>query len=50
MDPDPTLNRNDEKMYLYFRKVGIKFDLINHGFKLEFVDSGFYFIQMKIIL
>ena len=29
---------------------GIKFDLINHHFKLEFVDSGFYFVKDKIIL
>ena len=30
---------------LYFRWVGSKFDLINHHFKLEFVDFGLYFIQ-----
>ena len=34
-----------KKIYLYFRQVGIKFDLINHYFKLEFVDSGLYFVQ-----
>ena len=25
--------------------VGMKFDLINHHFMLEFVDSGLYFVQ-----
>ena len=39
LDPDPTLNRNKEKIYLYFRQVGIKVKL-----KLEFVNSGFYFV------
>ena len=29
---DPTLNRNEEKIYLYFRLVGIKVDLLNHHF------------------
>ena len=32
-------------MKLYFWSVGIKFDLITHNFKLEFVDSGLYFVQ-----
>ena len=45
--PDPTLIRNEEKVYLYLRKVGINFDLINHHFKLEFVDSGLYFVLDK---
>ena len=40
MDPDPTLDRNEE-IDLYFRWVGIKFDLINH----QFVDAGLYFVQ-----
>ena len=31
-----------KKIYLYFRLVGIKFDLINHPFKL---DSCIYFVQ-----
>ena len=31
--------------YIFIFKVGIKFDLINHHFKLEFVDSGLYFVQ-----
>ena len=43
-DLDPTLIRNEKKIYLYFRYVGIKFNLINHHFKLEFVDSGLYFV------
>jgi len=30
-----------EKIYLYFRYVGIKVD----HFKLEFVNSGLYFVQ-----
>ena len=25
--------------------LGIKFDLINHHFKLKFVNSGLYFVQ-----
>ena len=33
-----------KKIYLIFQ-VGIKFDLINHNFKPEFVDSGFNFVQ-----
>ena len=36
-----------KKIYLYFRKVGIKFDIINHHFLLEFVDSGLYLFKMK---
>ena len=39
------LNSNEKKIYLYFRQVRIKFDLINHDFQLELVDSGLYFIQ-----
>ena len=27
---------NSKNIYLYFRYVGIKFDLINHNFKLKF--------------
>ena len=34
-----------KNIYFYFRQVGIKFDLINHNFKIEFVDSGLYFVQ-----
>ena len=34
-----------KKIYLYYRYVGIKFDLINHHFKLEVVYSGLYFVQ-----
>ena len=34
-----------KKKYSYFRQVGIKFDIINHHFMLEFVDSGLYFVQ-----
>ena len=34
-----------KNIFLYFRKVGIKVDLINHHFKLESVYSGLYFIQ-----
>ena len=34
-----------KKIYLYFRWVGITFDIINHHFMLEFVDSGLYFVQ-----
>ena len=44
LTPDPTFNRNEEKIYLYFRLVGIKVDLINHHLKLEFVNSGLYFV------
>ena len=29
----------------YSRYVYIKFESINHNFKLEFVDSGLYFVQ-----
>ena len=36
-----------KKIYLYFRKVGIKFDIITHHFMLEFVDSDLYFVQDK---
>ena len=36
-----------KKMYLYLRQVGIKFDIINHHFMLEFVDSGLYFVHDK---
>ena len=25
--------------------MGVKFDIINHHFMLEFVDSGLYFVQ-----
>ena len=34
-----------KRIHLYFRKVGIEVDLINHHFKLEFVNSGLYFVQ-----
>ena len=34
-----------EKIYLYVRWVGIKVYLINHHFKLEFINSGLYFVQ-----
>ena len=34
-----------KKIYLYFRWVGIKFDILNHHFKIEFIDSGLYFVQ-----
>ena len=34
-----------KNIFLYFRKVGIKVDLINHHFKLESVHSGLYFVQ-----
>ena len=45
-NPDPTLNRNEEKnIYLYFSQVSIKVDLINHRLKLEFVNFGLYFVQ-----
>ena len=37
IDPDPTLNRNEDKIYSFFRELGIKFDIINHHFMLEFV-------------
>ena len=30
-----------KKIYLYFRWVGIQFDIINHHFMLEIVDTGF---------
>ena len=32
-------------IYLYFKYVVIKFDLMNNHFKLEFVDSGLYFVE-----
>ena len=44
-NPDTTLNRNEKNIFIYFKQVCIKFDLINQHFKLEFVDSGFYFVQ-----
>ena len=34
-----------KKIYSYFRFVGIKFDIINHPFMPEFVDSGLHFVQ-----
>ena len=34
-----------KKIYSNFRKVGIKFDIINHHFMLGFVISGLYFVQ-----
>jgi len=34
-----------KKIYLYFRKVGITFDILTHHFMLESVDSGLYFVQ-----
>ena len=43
---DPTLNRNEEKKYIYI--LGIKLDLINHYFKLEFVDPGLYFVVLLL--
>ena len=27
--------------------IGIQFDIINHNFMLEYVDSGLYFVQDK---
>ena len=36
-----------KKIYLYFSKVGIKFDIITHHFMLEFVDSDLDFVQDK---
>ena len=36
-----------KKIFLYFRQVGIKFDIITHQFMLEFVDSDLYFVQDK---
>ena len=39
-----------KNIYFYFRQVGIKFDLINQHFKLEFVDSGVYFVQDENII
>ena len=35
-DTDPTLNRNEEKYIYIIGKVGIKFDIMNHHFMLEF--------------
>ena len=46
--PDPTLIRNAKKKNIHILGsilLGIKYDFINHHFKLEFVDSGFYFVQ-----
>ena len=34
-----------KKIYLYFRQVGISFEVITHHFMLEFVDSDLYFIN-----
>ena len=55
MDPDPAqLEKKSgsdlkteikKKIYLYFRYVGIKVDLINYHLKLEFVHSGLYCVQ-----
>ena len=36
-----------KKEYLHFRQVCIKVDLKYHHFKLEFVNSGLYFVQDK---
>ena len=35
----------EKNIYLYLRLVGLKFDLLNHVFKLEFADSGLYFVK-----
>ena len=37
------------KKKIYFSKVGIKFDFINHNYKHEFVDSGLYFDENDFI-
>ena len=42
---DPILTQNEKKEYLYFSKVGIKVNFINHHFKLKFVDSCLYFFK-----
>ena len=34
-----------KEIYLYFRLVGIKFDIITHHFMLEFVDTDLYFVK-----
>ena len=34
-----------QKIYSYIRPVGIKFDFINHNFKLEFDDSGLFLVH-----
>ena len=36
---------NSKNKNLYIRKLGIIFFFIYHHFKLEFVDSGLYFVQ-----
>ena len=36
-----------KKIFLYFRQLGIKFDLISHHFQLDLDDSGLYFVQDK---
>ena len=40
---DPTLIRNNKK-YIYIMYIHIKFEFINHNFKLEYVHSGLYFV------
>ena len=42
---DPTLIRNGLKIHLYLREIGIRFDFINHHFKLDFVVSSLCFVQ-----
>ena len=36
-----------KKIYLYFRKVGITFDILTHHFMLESVDPDVSFVQDK---
>jgi len=43
--PDPILIQIEKKIYSYLRHIGTKLNFINHHFKLEFVDSGLYFVQ-----
>ena len=51
MDLDPAQLRKKfgSGKKIYYRKAGITFNLVNHNFKLEFVDSGSYFVQGEII-
>ena len=47
MDPDPTSNRNEKKNIFIFLVGRHKVDVINDHFKLEFVNSGLYFVKDK---
>ena len=44
----PVSSEMKKKIDSHFRWVGINFDIINHHFMLEFVDSDLYSVQDEI--